>query len=66
MTILCAFTTSRLLSRARHAIVVAAVIVIVAAVAAPLALGQEVPELQITSTNYIAIDAETGEIYRAG
>jgi D-alanyl-D-alanine carboxypeptidase len=30
---------------------------------APLALAQEVPELQITSTNYIAIDAETGEIY---
>jgi D-alanyl-D-alanine carboxypeptidase len=29
----------------------------------PLALAQEVPELQITSTNYIAIDAETGEIY---
>jgi D-alanyl-D-alanine carboxypeptidase len=30
---------------------------------APLARAQEVPELQITSTNYIAIDAETGEIY---
>jgi D-alanyl-D-alanine carboxypeptidase len=29
----------------------------------PLTLAQEVPELRITSTNYIAIDAETGEIY---
>jgi D-alanyl-D-alanine carboxypeptidase len=27
------------------------------------ALAQEVPELQITSTNYILIDADTGEIY---
>ncbi|MDQ3226528.1 MAG: D-alanyl-D-alanine carboxypeptidase, partial [Chloroflexota bacterium] len=26
-------------------------------------LAQEAPELRITSTNYIAIDAETGEIY---
>jgi D-alanyl-D-alanine carboxypeptidase len=41
----------------------AVVLLVVAALGTPLALAQEVPELQITSTNYIAIDAETGEIY---
>jgi serine-type D-Ala-D-Ala carboxypeptidase (penicillin-binding protein 5/6) len=63
VTIRCAFTTSRFLSQTRHAFIVATAILVVAAAAAPLALAQEVPELQITSTNYIAIDAETGEIY---
>ncbi len=33
------------------------------AVPPQLTIAQEVPELQITSTNYIAIDAETGEIF---
>jgi D-alanyl-D-alanine carboxypeptidase len=50
----------------RHApgaVSLAVVLLVVAALCAPLALAQEVPELQITSTNYIAIDAETGEIY---
>ena len=49
--------------RAHGAVALAAVLLIVAAHGTPLALAQEVPELQITSTNYIAIDAETGEIY---
>jgi D-alanyl-D-alanine carboxypeptidase (penicillin-binding protein 5/6) len=49
--------------RAHGAVSLAAVLLVVAALWAPLALAQEVPELQITSTNYIAIDAETGEIY---
>jgi D-alanyl-D-alanine carboxypeptidase len=40
-----------------------AVLLMIAAVLPPLVSAQEVPELQITSTNYIAIDAETGEIY---
>jgi D-alanyl-D-alanine carboxypeptidase len=39
------------------------VLLVVATQCAPVALAQEVPELEITSTNYIAIDAETGEIY---
>lgn len=39
------------------------VLVISASTAIPAVLAQEVPELQITSTHYIAIDAETGEIY---
>ena len=54
--------TSFLLSRARLA-VAAAVGIVVAMAVLPVAVAQEVPELQITSTNYIAIDAETGEIY---
>src|ERR687893_1194456 len=49
--------------RASGAVSLAVVLLIVAALCAPLARAQEVPELQITSTNYIAIDAETGEIY---
>src|SRR5215203_481100 len=49
--------------RAHGAVLLAAVLLAIAALWAPLALAQEVPELQITSTNYIAIDAETGEIY---
>ena len=49
--------------RAYGAVSLAAVLLAIAALWAPLALAQEVPELQITSTNYIAIDAETGEIY---
>jgi D-alanyl-D-alanine carboxypeptidase len=57
-----AFTMSEFLSQARRVIVVVASM-LVATAAAPLALAQEVPELQITSTNYIAIDAETGEIF---
>lgn len=39
------------------------VTIVVAMVTFPVAVAQEVPDLQITSTNYIAIDAETGEIY---
>jgi serine-type D-Ala-D-Ala carboxypeptidase (penicillin-binding protein 5/6) len=49
--------------RAHGAVLLAVVLLVAAAVWAPLALAQEVPELKITSTNYIAIDAETGEIY---
>src|SRR3990170_2740597 len=49
--------------RARGVVSLAVVFLVVAALSAPLALAQEVPELRITSTNYIAIDAETGEIY---
>jgi serine-type D-Ala-D-Ala carboxypeptidase (penicillin-binding protein 5/6) len=49
--------------RAHGAVSLAVVLLVAAAVWAPLALAQEVPELKITSTNYIAIDAETGEIY---
>jgi D-alanyl-D-alanine carboxypeptidase len=49
--------------RARGAVSLAVVLLVVTALWPPLALAQEVPELRITSTNYIAIDAETGEIY---
>jgi serine-type D-Ala-D-Ala carboxypeptidase (penicillin-binding protein 5/6) len=49
--------------RAHGAVSLALVFLIAAAQWTPVALAQEVPELQITSTNYIAIDAETGEIY---
>jgi serine-type D-Ala-D-Ala carboxypeptidase (penicillin-binding protein 5/6) len=49
--------------RAHGAVSLALVLLIAAAQWTPVALAQEVPELQITSTNYIAIDAETGEIY---
>jgi serine-type D-Ala-D-Ala carboxypeptidase (penicillin-binding protein 5/6) len=49
--------------RAHGAVSLTVVLLFVAALWTPLARAQEVPELQITSTNYIAIDAETGEIY---
>ena len=49
--------------RAHGAVLLAAAFAVLAALWTPVALAQEVPELQITSTNYIAIDAETGEIY---
>ena len=49
--------------RARGVVSLTVVFLVVAALLTPLALAQEVPELRITSTNYIAIDAETGEIY---
>src|ERR671921_2994580 len=49
--------------RAYGVVSLAVGLLVVAALCAPVALAQEVPELQITSTNYIAIDAETGEIY---
>src|ERR687894_364287 len=49
--------------RACGALALTAVLFLVAPLSTFLALAQEVPELQITSTNYIAIDAETGEIY---
>src|SRR5918993_234410 len=49
--------------RAHGAVSLAVVLLVVAALWTPLAVAQEVPELQIASTNYIAIDAETGEIY---
>ena len=48
---------------AQRAAALLAVLLSIAAVLPPLVSAQEVPELQITSTNYIAIDAETGEIY---
>ncbi|MGH2614606.1 MAG: D-alanyl-D-alanine carboxypeptidase family protein [Thermomicrobiales bacterium] len=40
-----------------------AVLFVLLALLPPQVSAQEVPELQITSTNYIAIDAETGEIF---
>jgi D-alanyl-D-alanine carboxypeptidase len=49
--------------RAQGAVSLAIVLFVATTLWAPLAGAQEVPELQITSTNYIAIDAETGEIY---
>ena len=49
--------------RASGAVSLAAVFFIIAALLSPLVVAQEVPELEITSTNYIAIDAETGEIF---
>jgi D-alanyl-D-alanine carboxypeptidase len=49
--------------RAAGAVSLAVVLLAVMALGTPLARAQEVPELRITSTNYIAIDAETGEIY---
>ena len=49
--------------RAHGAVAFAVALLVASALWTPLALAQEVPELQITSTNYIAIDAETGEIY---
>ena len=47
----------------QRAIATVLVLLVAMSTAAPLTLAQEVPELQITSSNYIAIDAETGEIY---
>jgi D-alanyl-D-alanine carboxypeptidase len=49
--------------RAWGAIAIAAVVLVVVAGLPPRAVAQEVPELQITSTNYILIDADTGEIF---
>jgi D-alanyl-D-alanine carboxypeptidase len=49
--------------RARSVVSIAAVLIIAVALFAPAVMAQEVPELRITSTNYIAIDAETGEIF---
>src|SRR5688572_14063886 len=49
--------------RAHGVVSLVVVFLVAAALWAPLALAQEVPELRITSTNYIAVDAETGEIY---
>ena len=49
--------------RVSSLIVVTALLAMLASWFAPLSLAQEVPELQITSTNYILIDADTGEIY---
>ncbi|MCC2628614.1 MAG: Serine-type D-Ala-D-Ala carboxypeptidase [Thermomicrobiales bacterium] len=49
--------------RAYGAVSLAIVLLVATTQWAPLTPAQEVPELQITSTNYIAIDAETGEIY---
>ena len=49
--------------RAQGVVSLAIVLFVATTLSAPLARAQEVPELQITSTNYIAIDAETGEIY---
>jgi D-alanyl-D-alanine carboxypeptidase (penicillin-binding protein 5/6) len=44
-------------------VVAIAVMLTVAAVSMRRAEAQEVPELQINSTNYIVLDADTGEIY---
>ena len=60
MTMPAPSTAAERCKRAPGAVMLVALLLIVAA---PLAQAQEVPELQITSTNYIAIDAETGEIY---
>ena len=49
--------------RVHGAVSLAVAFLVFAALWTPVALAQEVPELRITSTNYIAIDAETGEIY---
>jgi D-alanyl-D-alanine carboxypeptidase len=48
---------------ASGAVSLAVLLLVATALSTPLVQAQEVPELQITSTNYIAIDAETGEIY---
>ena len=49
--------------RARSVVSIVAVLIIAVVLCAPAVMAQEVPELRITSTNYIAIDAETGEIF---
>src|SRR5215217_3081411 len=49
--------------RAPGAVSLAVLLLVAMALSTPLVRAQEAPELQITSTNYIAIDAETGEIY---
>lgn len=53
----------RILQRVSTLIVVTALLAMVAHHVAPVSLAQEVPELQITSTNYILVDVDTGEIY---
>ncbi len=63
MTTLGTLTTPSLLRRALRALALAMATTAVAMAAVPVSVAQEVPELQITSTSYIAIDAETGEIY---
>ncbi|MCC7022397.1 MAG: D-alanyl-D-alanine carboxypeptidase [Thermomicrobiales bacterium] len=44
-------------------IAIAAIMLLAVAMLPARAFAQEVPELQITSTNYILIDADTGEIF---
>jgi serine-type D-Ala-D-Ala carboxypeptidase (penicillin-binding protein 5/6) len=63
VTTLSTLTTPFLPRRALRALALAMVTSVVAMVAVPVTVAQEVSELQITSTSYIAIDAETGEIY---
>ena len=58
-----AFTTSRLPLLLRRVLATALVLAFAIPSATLPVLAQEVPELRITSTSYIAIDAETGEIY---
>lgn len=48
---------------AHNAMAIALAFFVLAAILAPAVHAQEVPELQITSTNYILVDADTGEIY---
>ena len=58
-----ALTTSCWSFLERGAVLFAVALTLAPSLAIPAALAQEVPELRITSTSYIAIDAETGEIY---
>jgi D-alanyl-D-alanine carboxypeptidase len=57
------FTAANWFGRARSVVSITAVLIIAVALFAPAVMAQDVPGLQITSTNYIAIDAETGEIF---
>lgn len=49
----------------RCTVALVAVLALLTAFLPALALAQEHPELQITSTNYIVINADTGEVYAA-
>src|SRR5215204_2580133 len=57
------FTAANWFGRGRSVVSITAVLIIAVALLPPAVTAQDVPELQITSTNYIAIDAETGEIF---
>jgi len=56
---------SQLPRQARCTVALVAILALVTAFLPALALAQEHPELQITSTNYIVINADTGEVYAA-
>lgn len=46
-----------------HRIALITALLVISLIVAPVAVAQEIPELQITSTQYIVIDADSGDVY---